>query len=56
MNIEIELLNNDSDNVFQKEPNETVLNETVPNDTVPNDTIAPSFDVFTITNLTASEE
>ena len=51
MNVEIELLNNDSDNVFQKEPNETVLNETVPNDT-----IAPSFDVFTITNLTASEE
>jgi hypothetical protein len=33
MNIEIELLNNDSDNVFQKEPNETVLNETVPNET-----------------------
>ena len=51
MNVEIELLNNDSDDVFQKEPNETV-----PNETVPNDTIAPSFDVFTITNLTASEE
>jgi hypothetical protein len=38
MNVEIELLNNDSDDIFQKEPNETNPNETNPNETNPNET------------------